>query len=53
VDTREAGRLGGLKKSERKAAACRENGKRPKRKRAAAEPENKPAARPVLVVNRG
>lgn len=44
MDVKEAasalGRLGGLKKSERKAAACRANGKLARRKKPVPEPQH-------------
>lgn len=50
MDVKEAaaalGRLGGLKKSERKAAACRANGKLARRKKTAPEPTPQ-SARPA------
>lgn len=48
MDVKEAaaalGRLGGLKKSERKAAACRANGKLARRRKFTPEPEPLAAA---------
>jgi hypothetical protein len=46
MDTRDAGRLGGLKRSERKTAACRENAKLP-RKPAVESPTPEPVAQPA------
>lgn len=54
MDVKEAaaalGRLGGLKKSERKAAACRANGKLARRKKPVPEPTPQPARPAAFLV---